>query len=193
VARKASTQTAKAAPGKSVSGGNSNGKVAGTSSEAVEKATGRGWDQWLAILDKAGARTMVHKDIARLLHEEHGLSGWWAQSVTVGYEQARGLRQKHETSEGFQISASKTIGAPIGKAFSAWNDVKSRQAWLGDAALQIRKATADKSIRITWEQGPEKGTSVEVYLYAKGQDKCQVAVNHTKLRSAAAGEKMKKY
>jgi uncharacterized protein YndB with AHSA1/START domain len=163
------------------------------SDEAVQAKTGRGWSEWLSLLDEAGAAQMSHPEIVAYLNSHFSIEPWWQQTVTVTYEQARGLRQKHETSEGFQISASKTIGAPIGKAFSAWNDVKSRQAWLGDAALQIRKATADKSIRITWEQGPEKGTSVEVYLYAKGQDKCQVAVNHTKLRSAAAGEKMKKY
>lgn len=170
----------------------SGGKIAGVSSEAVSKATGRGWDEWLKVLDKEGAAKLTHKEIAALLQEKHGVSGWWAQSVTVGYEQARGLRQKHEQADGFQISASRTIAAPIGRAFKACSDPKLRSSWL-DAALTVRKETKDKSMRITWEEGREKGTNLEVYFYAKGEDKCQVAINHGKLKTEAAGEKMKKF
>jgi uncharacterized protein YndB with AHSA1/START domain len=166
--------------------------IAGVGSDAVKKATGKTWAQWLALLDKEGATGMTHKEIAALLHEKHGVPGWWAQSVTVGYEQARGLRQKHEKPEGFQISASKTINVPVGVAFASWNDQKSRRRWLPGALMEVRKATADKSMRITWE--PEGASSnVDVYFTAKAEDKCLVAVNHGKLKSAAAGEKMKKF
>lgn len=168
-------------------------KVAGASSEAVKKATGKGWDEWLKTLDKAGAIELTHKEIARLLHQEHGVSEWWAQSITVGYEQARGLREKHQKADGFDISASKTINVPIGGVFGAWNDEKTRRKWLGDVALTVRKATKDKSIRITWDQGAEKGTSVEGYFTSKGESKTSLSVQHRKLKTAAAGEKMKKY
>ncbi len=38
----------------------STGKVTGLSDQAVKKATGKSWQEWLAILDKAGARKMTH-------------------------------------------------------------------------------------------------------------------------------------
>src|SRR5262245_554213 len=57
-------------------------------SEAVQKATGRGWDEWFAILDSHRAQEMTHKDIAVLLHEKHGVAEWWCQMVTVAYERA---------------------------------------------------------------------------------------------------------
>ena len=66
------------------------------SDEAVCKATGRGWDEWFAILDEAGAAGWKHPDIARWIVGEHGISSWWAQSVTVGFERARGIRAEHE-------------------------------------------------------------------------------------------------
>jgi hypothetical protein len=56
--------------------------------EAVKAKTGKVWADWFKLLDKAGARKLAHPEIATLLHEKHGLSGWWAQMVTVGYEQA---------------------------------------------------------------------------------------------------------
>src|ERR671922_201454 len=60
--------------------------------EAVRQNTGKGWREWVSILDDWGARERTHRDIARHLQEEHGVPGWWAQTVTVGYERARGMR-----------------------------------------------------------------------------------------------------
>ena len=42
-------------------------RLAGIGTDAVARATGKAWDQWLAILDKAGAIAMPHKAIASLL------------------------------------------------------------------------------------------------------------------------------
>jgi hypothetical protein len=39
-------------------------RTAGISSEAVRKATGRTWAEWLRLLDKAGAKKMAHGEIA---------------------------------------------------------------------------------------------------------------------------------
>ena len=62
------------------------------SSDSLREATGRGWDEWLATLDAAGAADWDHKEIVAYLKREHGdtTTGWWRQSLTVGYEQARG-------------------------------------------------------------------------------------------------------
>jgi hypothetical protein len=67
-------------------------RLAGVRTEAVLKATGRAWDEWLRVLDRAGARRMPHEEIAALLARKFAVPGWWCQMVTVGYEQARGLR-----------------------------------------------------------------------------------------------------
>ena len=66
----------------------------------VVEATGRSRQDWFALLDAAGATGMAHADIARLLVDEHGVAGWWAQTVAVDYEQARGLRGRYEQSGG---------------------------------------------------------------------------------------------
>jgi uncharacterized protein YndB with AHSA1/START domain len=169
-------------------------KLANVTSEAVEKATGKGWDAWLAVLDKAKATTMSHKEIAILLHEKHGVPEWWAQTLTVGYEQARGMREKGEKADGYSISASKTINVSAEQAFAAWTDEALRKRWLPGAAITIRKATAPKSVRITWEpegKGSAAASTVEVWLTAKGDSKCSLAVQHGKLKTAAVGEKLK--
>ena len=169
-------------------------RYGGISSAAVEKATGRGWEEWLRLLDRAGASKKTHKEIAALVHGKFGASPWWSQMVTVGYEQARGLREKHQTSKGYQVSGSKVVNVPLAMLYEAWADEKLRRRWLGDLALTVRKATPGKRMLITWEASKEAmGTSVEANFYAKGEAKSSVQVGHTKIKTAAAGQKLKKF
>jgi hypothetical protein len=165
-------------------------RLGGIGSEAVRRATGKGWDEWLAVLDEAGARAMEHPAIARLLDEVHKLPGWWAQMVTVGYEQARGLRAPHQTRSGWETSRSKTIDAPIDEVFAAWTDDATRARWLADHDVTIRKATPRESLRITWVDG---ASSVVVHLWPKTGSRTQVRLQHSKLEDAAAVQRMKEY
>ena len=97
--RKALARKPKMAPKSRAARTASSAKVmrfAGVGSEAVARATGRAWDEWLKVLDRAGAKTMPHKEIALLLSRKFDVPDWWSQMVTVGYEQARGLRAVHQ-------------------------------------------------------------------------------------------------
>ncbi len=165
------------------------GKSAGISDEAVRKATGKTWDEWGRLLDKDGCKKMPHKEIAELVHEKHGVGPWWCQMVTVGYEQARGLRKAHETCKGWQSSVSRTVDVPLASLYEAWTDENARKAWMGKKKITIRKATKNKSMRIAW---PGE-TSLEVNFYPKGAAKSQVTVQHGKLKSETDVAKSKKY
>lgn len=164
-------------------------KTAGISAAAVKKATGRTWPEWIAILDKAGAKSWPHAEIALWLHKKHKVPDWWCQMVTVGYEQASGRRVKHQKTDGYEISVSKTIAAPVAVAFDAWKDANVREQWLPGVALTVRKATPHKSIRITWSDG----TNLSVNFWPKGPLKSQVVPQHGKLEDPTTAEKMKTY
>lgn len=157
------------------------------SDDAVRTKTGRAWAEWFKLLDKAGAKKLNHRQIVALLNKQ-GVGAWWQQMVAVTYEQARGLRQKHQKPDGFEISVSRTIEAPISKAFKAWTDAKEQKRWL-PAHFAIRKSTPNKTLRITWNDG----TDVAAAFLPKGKGKCQVVAQHGKLKGAKAGAKMKKY
>lgn len=157
---------------------------------AVKAKTGKTWPEWFKILDKAGGRKMDHQAIVAFLVESYQLPPWWRQMVTVTYEQERGLREKYQTPRGYQVSASKTIAVPIAVLYSAWHDKKQRVRWLPDAPLTMRKATAEKSLRIAWDTDK---TTVEVGFVTKGPAKSQVTVQHNKLTDAAAVERLRTY
>jgi len=165
------------------------GAPGGISSAAVEKATGKGWDEWVRLLDADGAKSLPHKEIAEIVHGKYGVGDWWSQMVTVGYEQAKGLRKPHETARGFQASASKTINASIADLFDHWSHDLLRAQWFEPVMLNIRKETRDKSMRVSWPDG----TSVEINFYSKGPRKSQVALQHSKLKSARDVAKIKKF
>lgn len=160
------------------------------SDAAVRAKTGKTWDEWFKILDRAGARKMDHKGIVALLRKRRGLSPWWQQMVTVGYEQARGMREKHQKATGYAISRSYTMDVPLSRLYAAWESAKARARWLGDSNLVVRKATPRKSMRITWADGR---TSVETNFSCNGQGRSLVTVQHSKLADAKAAARMKAY
>jgi uncharacterized protein YndB with AHSA1/START domain len=160
------------------------------SDEAVKAKTGKKWDQWFAILDKAGAKEMSHKEIVKFLNSKHDVGPWWQQTVTVTYEQARGLREKHEKPGGYQISVSRTMNVPLANLYKAVANEKNRSRWLGEEGLVVRKATANKSMHVTWNDGK---SSLEVFFLPKGDAKSQVVVQHSKLPDAKAATRMKTY
>ena len=158
------------------------------SDEAVKTKTRKTWSEWFKLLDAAGARKMTHREIVAVVNK-NGAGPWWQQMVAVTYEQARGLRAKHEKPGGYEISISRTINASVGKAFKAWTDEKLRKKWL-PTNLTIRKATVNKTVRITWEDGK---TSVAATFLPKGLSKVQVVAQHMKLPDAKSAAKMKTF
>lgn len=165
-------------------------RLAGVGTDAVAKATGKAWDQWLAILDKAGAVAMPHKAIAALLAGRHRVPPWWSQMVAVGYEQARGLRKPHQKADGFAASASRTVAAGLDRLYGAWADPALRAVWLGRAPIEVKRATDGKSMRIAWKAG---GSSVDVNFYPAGAGRSRVQVEHGKLADEKARAAQKSF
>ncbi|HTL66748.1 MAG TPA: hypothetical protein VL200_03725 [Lacunisphaera sp.] len=165
------------------------GRYGGISSAAVHKATGLTWLEWLAVLDRAGARRLTHREIVKLLQARRELSEWWRQMVAVGYSLARGLRVPHQRAEGFEISVARTIAAPVDRAYAAFREASLREQWLPRTSLTVRKATPHKSIRIAWADG----TSLRVNFWPKGPLKCQVVPEHGQLTTPEAADRMKAF
>ena len=158
------------------------------SDESVRKATGRGWAEWFAILDKAGAVAWKHPDIARWIAAEYGISGWWAQGVTVGFERARGLRAQHERPSGFSLSATKTVKVPVEQLYEAFANARQRKRWL-DHTVRVSSTTPPRSINFPWGDG----SRVAVRFTSQGAAKSQVALQQDPLPDAAAVEELRAF
>lgn len=150
------------------------------SDEALLRSTGHGYDQWFDLLDAWGATGRTHTEMAAWLVREHGVGGWWAQTLTVAYEQARGLRVPGQKKDGFACSASRTIDVPADRAFAAVAEEAGRGRWLQGHEFSLRTANAPKRLRADFDAG----TRLAFEFTAKGGDRTVVAVEHSRLADA---------
>ncbi|RDV39129.1 hypothetical protein DV096_00725 [Bradymonadaceae bacterium TMQ3] len=176
------------------------------SDDAVQKATGHPWRHWFDRLDALGAESMSHKDIAHHLHTREGVSGWWAQSITVAYERARGMREIGETSRGFQISKQKTFLPDASEAWTLLTSAEGLGAWLGAGAPQtlqegtnfdleeglrvdVRGIRPGDSIRLGWIPSTRATTEVVIArVETSPSGKGTIGFTHENLPDADARE-----
>jgi hypothetical protein len=152
-----------------------------TSDETLSERTGRTWNEWIALLDRWGAVERPHGEIAAHLAEEHGVPGWWAQQVTVGYERARGLRDVGQRrGGGYDANATKTVNVPVERLYEAFLAL--------DLPLSVRTTQPNRSARFDWAEGSSR---VIVGFEAKGDAKSTVAVQHERLPDAETAERTK--
>lgn len=162
-----------------------------TSDEALTAATGRSRAAWFDALDAWDAAARSHRDIAAWLMSEHGMANWWAQTVAVEYERARGLRPVGGGRDGlFAVSGSKTIAVSADRLFAAVADEKVRGGWLPDTELRRRPTTAEFVARF---DEPADGSRVVFSVLDKGAGRSALAIMHERLSSAEASEAAKAF
>lgn len=161
--------------------------LAGMSDASVAKATGRTWAQWVTVLDRAGAAERPHREIAAHV-ASLGIPSWWSQTVTVGYERIRGLRERGQRrGGGYDATKSRTFPVSVEDLFDAFVDARKRRRWL-PVRVTVRSATPHKYLRLEWDDG----APVQVGFTSKGSAKSAVAVQHEKLPDRSAADAMKK-
>jgi hypothetical protein len=159
-----------------------------TSDAAMRRASGKGHDEWFALLDGWGATGHTHTEIASWLRETQGVAGWWAQNITVNYERARGMRDPHQMLRGYSVSVTRTVAVEPGLALDAFTSPTRRNRWLPDAPMRQRATRAALTARFDW---PEPASRVVVTIGPKGDDKAVVAVAHEHLPDAASADRLK--
>jgi hypothetical protein len=159
-----------------------------TSDDSIRERTGRGWEEWFDLLDGWGAAELQHREIARRVATELAIDplAWNAQAITLSYERARGLRAAGQRSDGFAVSAQKTVPVGVERLFDAFVDAELRSAWL-TAELRERTATRPRSARFDWADA-----RVNVTFQDKGE-KSTVTVEHARLADADEAARMKAF
>ena len=146
--------------------------------EALLAATGRTREQWRELLIAEGALTWGHGRIAAHLVDTHGVDGWWAQGITVDFEQACQGRLPGQRADGtFAVSRTRTL--PVDRLGALASLVAAVTADLGEPSRSnltartpvVRWRLADDSrlaataqpsrtsgtpVNLTWERLPDQ-------------------------------------
>ena len=150
------------------------------SDEVIRANTGRGWDEWRELIDAWPGREHGHTAVAAWLQEQHGVSGWWAQSVTVGWERITGRRLPHQVADGtFTANRSATVAADPDALRELLLDPDSREELFPGLVPQLRSRTTSKTLRIGLTTGV-----AEIAIEPKGDRRATVIVSHAKLPAA---------
>lgn len=175
-------------------------KIGRVSSESVEKHTSKNWDQWIKILEKAGARSWSHKEIVAFLKKKYKLTPWWQQGVTVGFENAIGRREENRDQKGlYTFTATKSISrnakdvwkfivSPEGQAlwlepldevdFAPKKELETGFGYFGE----VRTVRPPKAMRLRLQDIDwDKPSILELFIAPKPKNKCIVVFSHGKL------------
>lgn len=163
----------------------------------IEMETGRSWEAWTAWLDTAGARDKAHAEIAKLAEAELAgrieSPGWWAQYITVAYEQHIGRRLPGQRSDGsFEVSTSRTFNASPEDLFSAC------LRHLSGAASFDGKEHADARTSITpkrsyWRSALTDSTRLTWSVEGTVSGKAKLVITHASITSAADAQWWQSY
>lgn len=167
-------------------------KPANTS--AFADKTGRSWEGWLEFLEEIGARELSHKEIARRIVETGDASGWWAQGITVAYEQHIGRRQPGQRADGrHEVSVSRTVARTLDEAMAAWTSIADRLE-MADAVDFAGEADISASDKWRyWRRALADGTRVVVTVGEKSGGKATIALTHEKLAEPEDIERWRTY
>ena len=186
------------------------GKRGRMSDEAVKRATGKEWREWFAILDKAGAKKMQHRDIAQWVFDNHlgkkaterergsteanrpnvgttnvaTSGGWWSQMVTVEYERARGIRKVNENATGFLVAVHKTVELSLPRLEKEWEKILTSKVVAKRKLQRIPSKTKRRMLRYRADVG-----GVVVSLDERGGEKSRIMVEAIKLPNTSAVER----
>jgi hypothetical protein len=149
----------------------------GHSDEVVRANTGRGWEDWRALIDAWPGHDDGHAAVASWLIDEHGVPGWWAQSVTVGWERITGRRLPHQVADGtFTANRSATVTADAEALGAMLRDEAGRSALFPAFAVELRSRVTSKNVRLGLPDGV-----VELALTPRDDGRVKVDVSHAKL------------
>jgi hypothetical protein len=164
-------------------------RLAGMADAKVKAATACTWERWVYALDRHKAYELTHRELAKLIQEKYKTGPWWTQTVAVGYERIKGLREKGQQRNGtYRASKSRTFNVPATKLFDAWADARKRRQWLDGGTIRVRTSTRPKSMRLEID-----GAVVIVGFIPKGAGKSSLSIEQDRLPDKSAVDGVKQF
>lgn len=162
-----------------------------SNTQAIQRATGLRWEEWVAYLDDAGGRTAPHRDLAvraaeRLAALDANIA-WWAQGVAVAYEQHIGRRRPGQACDGsFQVGVSRTWPGTVDEAMDAWCALVAGAGSFGGVPSEREPERSATENWRYWRVPLADGSRVGLSVHAKPTGKSGLGIHHRQLGSPEA-------
>ncbi len=162
--------------------------------DKFEIETGYDWQNWIKFLDAASASALTHGEIVAKIEAVPEVSGWWAQTIAVAYEQHIGRRQPGQRSDGtFYATLSRTLGSDAELARARWIAMMNGETKIAGRKLAAEPTTSDTRSGLNWRCKLDDGTRMTINFLETKPGKTQAAVEHDGLASPEAIDRAKAY
>lgn len=157
--------------------------------EVIRANTGRSWDEWCDVIEAFPGHVDGHAPIAAHLIADHGLNGWWAHGVTVGFERITGRRAKNQMADGtFTAAKTRTVTVDVDALRALLISDAGRAELFPGFASTLRSKPTSKALKVGFETG-----AALFSIEALADGRVRVNVAHDGLPSAADVEHWKAY
>lgn len=164
---------------------------------AIEQATGLPWDDIVMYLDSLEAKGKTHAELAQIAQDYlRGISsvenpGWWAQGITVAYEQHIGRRKPGQQNDGtYQVSASRVVDEERQQVFKKLQVIlDGMPAHQGLEVTNVR--TSITPVRSYWKC-KLNNMNVLVSVESRG-DKASITITQTECPDVVSAARAKQY
>lgn len=164
--------------------------------ESCQQATGHPLAHWFARIESSGFASK-RREAIQVLYDDlgRGKDTWWATTLWVEYERARGIVKKDGRPEGYNICCTKGFKAAPAELFPHFATEAALSAWVsqwsgaiedgapfrcGACSGVVGRIRPDKDIRLTWESPGYGPSEVEVQFNVMG-GKTTINIFHKRL------------
>jgi hypothetical protein len=161
----------------------------------VGEATGRQMDEWIRLLDQAGARDLTHNQIWRWLAEAGEVAdGSLREAITITYEQEIGRREMGQSCEGdYPASVSRPLKATVDEVLQRWLELIG-----GTRSFNGAKLVAEPSVSATekfryWRAKLTDGTRVTVTIWRMPDGRASLGIQQRAFPDRASADASKAY
>lgn len=185
-------------------------KIGRVSASSLLKGTGKNWDEWIRLLNRAGASAWTHQEIVAHLKKKYKLTLWWQQCVAGGFEVHIGRRKEGQNGRGeYTVTATKTVAVSGFKAWKFLTSTAGMEMWLrplsafdltpgaqfecaGEVFGEVRTMKAGQYVRLRWQETEwSKPTTLYMSVASRSKTKCVLIISHDGFKTERQREWMR--
>jgi len=159
---------------------------------SIEKKFGKSWDYWMKYMSSINAGTLNHAEIAKLVDKKIHDS-WWAQNITVAYEQQSGRRKPGQREDGtFEASISKTSTYEPEVLIKKWTKYAEKNKKFNNR-LATEPKISNTTKRHLWKVNLKNSNKAFVATEKMKNGKSQISVMEQRIKTEKELEIAKKF
>lgn len=149
---------------------------------SIEKKFGKSWDYWMKYMSSINAGTLNHAEIAKLVDKKIHDS-WWAQNITVAYEQQSGRRKPGQREDGtYEASTTKMINEEPEVLIEKWTKYVNNDISIKNKLASEPKVSKTPK-RHSWKAELKNSNKAFVAFEKMDSGKTQISVMEQRIKT----------